>query len=469
MKTFLRCCWVASAALTLLLACPFDDTLREYLDAHFWLPFSKSPQNFAKRNVRRLSAPYAGMVKAKGDAPLEKLRAQYQKISQPDAVPADLDTLRKALADARAVPSLSLREREEVDLIDAKIDMREGDLAEPEPLLSAKTKLERFLKAARTAAFQSEARGWLAHIDYLLGDRTAAGKIYLDELNRGNSNLSRETVLNSLQMNYGYDGGAQLLVHLEEYFDTPEHAAFAIELVTNPHWDRDYLRYGRTPPPADRARAAYPRIRKLLEKHSDLLKHQSGAESLALLGMRTALRMGDPPAALKIAEMVPEDSAVRAGQISIGCWRRLISYRTSIQRPSSRFWRSSNRQVRRKARNPRLLTAYVAYTVRSTTKFSKSVTHCGFARMATRSMLPRISRTSPSTGQPPAGISICCLTPKRPSRTCKRSLTNTRTCLVSVLCSTRWQSGSHARTAAMRRGKCTGRSMLCGARRECIN
>lgn len=315
----LRRCCTFMFVLAFLRACPFDDTLREYLDAHFWLPFSKFPSALIKRNVRRISVPYAGMLKAQGDAPIEKLRTAYQEISQPDAapfkptsLPQSLTTARQALAATRADRSLTGKEREETDLIDAKIDMRSGEPDEPEPLRSAKKKLEQFLTTARTPEFLSEARGWLAHVDYLLGDQTAAGKIYLDELNRSGSNLSRETLLNSLSMNYGYDGGPELLEHLEKYFDTPEHASFAIQLVTNPHSDRGRLQYDKQLPRVDNTREAYPRIQSLLEKHSDLLKSEPGANALALLGMRTALRMGDPPAALKVAEMVPSKSAIRA-------------------------------------------------------------------------------------------------------------------------------------------------------------
>jgi tetratricopeptide (TPR) repeat protein len=298
-------------ALAFVWACPFDNTLREYLDAHFWLPFSKFPNAFEKRNVRRVSAPFAGMVKAQGTSPLDKLRTAYQEISQPSSADFDSAMLEQTLAAARADQSLTRKDREEVDLIDAKIDMRLGEPDEPEPLQTAKKKLQQFLKTARTPEFLSEARGWLAHVDYLLGDQTAAGKIYLDELNRSGSNLSRETLLNSLHMNYGYDGGPQLLEHLEEYFDTPEHAAFAIQLATNPRWHDDGLQYGKQEPRPDPTLAASPRIQALLEKHSDLLKSESGANALALLGMRAALRAGDPPAALKIAEMVPADAAIR--------------------------------------------------------------------------------------------------------------------------------------------------------------
>ncbi|HEY4365450.1 MAG TPA: hypothetical protein VGN17_31100 [Bryobacteraceae bacterium] len=297
--------------LALVWACPFDDTLREYLDAHFWLPFSKFPNAFAKRNVRRVSAPYAGMRKAEGTSPLDKLRDAYQEISQPSSADFDFTKLQESLTAARADQSLSRKDREEVDLIDAKIDMRRGEPDAPDPLRTAKSKLQQFLKTARTPEFLSEARGWLAHVDYLLGDQTAAGKIYLDELNRPGSNLSQETLLNSLHMNYGYDGGSELLEHLEEYFDTPEHAAFAIQLATNPHWENGPVRYYEHEPRLDRTTPASPRIQALLEKHSDLLKSQAGANALALLGMRAALRAGDPPAALRIAEMVPAGADVR--------------------------------------------------------------------------------------------------------------------------------------------------------------
>jgi tetratricopeptide (TPR) repeat protein len=112
-------------------------------------------------------------------------------------------------------------------------------------------------------------------------------------------------------MNYGYDGGQELLDHLEEYFDTPEHAAFAIQMATNPHLDRPYVRDERWKPRAAEE-PSYDRVNTLLEKHSALLKSNRGADALALLGMRTALRMGDPPAALRVAAMIPDDAAIRA-------------------------------------------------------------------------------------------------------------------------------------------------------------
>jgi hypothetical protein len=133
--------------ICLVLACPFDDTLREYLNAPFWLPFAKHSWHFEKRNVRRIFVPFAGMTKAEGGSPLEKLRSAYQTIANPDPYelspePFDPAPLRDAVTAARADRSLSLREREEVDLIDAKIDMRAGTPKDPELLRSAPKKLE---------------------------------------------------------------------------------------------------------------------------------------------------------------------------------------------------------------------------------------------------------------------------------------------------------------------------------------
>jgi hypothetical protein len=263
-----------------------------------------------------MDAPFAGMTAAQGDSPLARLRTAYQKIPQPEIYDPTPDTgpdvapLRQAVAAARADRSLTGRDKEEVDLVEAKIEMRVGEPDDSELLESAKKKFQVFLLGARTPEFRSEARGWLAHVHYLLGEQTAAGKIYLDELNRTGSNLSRETLLNSLHLNYGYDGGEELVAHLDEYFDTPEHAAFAIQLATNPRWSRE-LYSGRFGRPANTSET-YRRIKDLLASHRDLLRSNAGADTLALLGMRTALRMGDPAAAREIAESVPVGAVTRA-------------------------------------------------------------------------------------------------------------------------------------------------------------
>ncbi len=289
MKNILRAVVLAAIGLSLLWACATDQTLREYLSFYFWLPFSKHGDDFARDGEPRLSAPFAGMGEAQGQTPLAALRAAYQ-----DGSLYNPEKRRSAFAAARSAPSLTPRDREEIALLDAKIDVRVGQLE------AARNKLEEFLKTAYTPEYLSEARGWLAHIHYRLGEQSAAGKMYLDELNRRDSNLSQETLLTSLRMTYGYDGGIKLREHLEDYFDTPEHAAFAIQLTTNPD------RYSSWASPPD------TEITKLLEKHASLFQSEKGAQLLATLGMRAALSAGDPPAALRIAAKVPANSAARS-------------------------------------------------------------------------------------------------------------------------------------------------------------
>jgi hypothetical protein len=248
-----------------------------------------------------------------GTTPLERLRAAYQSIA---AQTFEEAALVKAVADARsASPSLSRREREELDLIDAKIDLRLGSPEYPERLQRAKSKLQTFLRTARDPLWRSEARGWLAHIYYTIGDQTAAGKIYLDELNRRDSNLSRETLLSSLSLTYGYDGYDKLLANLEDYFDTPDHAAFAISMVTNPRWNRQ----GNTPEFSERNQAAlvqaaappWESINALLLKHDRLFTTERGSALLTELGMRVALRAAQPEAVLKIVANTPDAASVR--------------------------------------------------------------------------------------------------------------------------------------------------------------
>ena len=320
------------AVLALVSACPFDESLREYLSAHFWLPFAKRGASFERPHVRRISAPFAGMADAEGTGALGRLRSAYRQIAHEESGGFDEAPFQKAVAEARADSTLTTHDREEVDLIDAKIDLRAAGPDDDERLETLKKKLGAFLRTARAPELRSEARGWLARVHYLLGEQAAAGKIYIDELNRNGSNLSRETLLNSLAMTYGYDGG-QILDQLEEYFDTPEHAAFAIQLATNPHRQ------------SSAAPDTYRRIQRLVESHGDLLGRNTGAGALALLSMRTALRMGDPPAASRTADAVPTDSPVREEPDSNGCSPRRTFCRASSRLPSSLCWPCSARHA----------------------------------------------------------------------------------------------------------------------------
>src|SRR5436305_12543525 len=113
-------CGIMFVACGFILACPFNDELREYLSAHFWLPFAKWPASFERPNVRRISAPFAGMADAKGDSPMPRLRAAYQQMAVPESAARNAPPLPTALAAVRIDKSLTPREKEEVERIDAK-------------------------------------------------------------------------------------------------------------------------------------------------------------------------------------------------------------------------------------------------------------------------------------------------------------------------------------------------------------
>lgn len=306
-------------------ACPWYNELREYLSVRFWSPFAKNVDSFEKLNVPRLNAAYAGMADASGSTSLARLRAAYQQHPQPDLgidppPSPDLASIRALIAAARKDPALQSRNREEVDLIEAKFEMGAGEAGDAALLDSAQAKLQAFLQKAKSPELLSEARGWLAHVYYRKGDRTAAGKIYLDELNRVDSNLSRDTLLTSLQMTYGYNGGVQLREHLDEYFDTPEHAIFAIQMVTNPlretTWDVVGQPFSRSTPNAE----TYRRVQTLLEQHRELFRAKTGADTLALLALRTALRAGDLAGARETASAAAASPSIRANPDFLWMW-----------------------------------------------------------------------------------------------------------------------------------------------------
>ncbi len=291
-------------------ACAFDTSLGNTLKTRFWLPFTRSGWNFAKADVERVHEDYAGMGASAADTPLARLRTAYQlDLASPITQPFDDAKYRAAVADARSDKTLSRAEREEVDLIDAKIDIRMHMPGDTEYLLRAKEKLERLLKTATASKMLSEARGWLAHVQLKLGDQTSAGKIYLDELNWQGSNLSQDIILNSIAEAYRPSRDPELLEHLEEYFDSPEHAVFAIEMLTNPADLPDGTRLPAPQP--DSGQRAYRRIRQLLQERQALFAADAGG-TLSLLGMRTALRAGDPSGAVAIAQMIPADAPVKA-------------------------------------------------------------------------------------------------------------------------------------------------------------
>lgn len=283
-------------------------TFRAYLDKRFWQPFSKFEKSLdmvvtqkqQKADAGKQSAVkkhvYAGMSADPGNEVIINVRKSYRS--------AEFPLARAAVETARNVP-LAGSEREELSLVDAKLDIREGG-KEPlnrELLLSAISKLKAFLNTSQIPSWKSEARGWLARAHYLLGDYSPAAKIYLDDLSSGDSIYSRESLISSLLMLFPYNGSsARLSDHLEEYFDTPGHALFVVNIVTNPIYNYD----------AERAAmgAVAQKVLAALHNHEDLFRSGVLSDQLALALMRAAMYRGDTRNALSYARRIPGTSDI---------------------------------------------------------------------------------------------------------------------------------------------------------------
>src|SRR5262249_42708287 len=167
----------------------------------------------------------------------------------------------------------------------------------------AREKLSSFIEGVPDAALRSEARGWLGRVHYIRHEYPAAAKIYLDELALADSNLGSNVLTNSLRMMFPYNGSdANLEDHLEEMFDTPAHALFAVQLVTNPVWSDPELK--------TRSEAAR-KVIAALERHRELFRRGTDSDALALALMRAALHRGDGAATLRYGALVPQRSAAR--------------------------------------------------------------------------------------------------------------------------------------------------------------
>lgn len=280
-------------------------TFRAYLDRRFWQPLSKYEASLGRTRPpqRQTAGPaFAGMSALAANEAVRRAGEAYRNGS-----PVEMRTaVQQALQS-----NLSPREREEMLLLEAKIDLREADPTRgavgehmtlaPEDRAALRRVAERlqdFMQTAQSSAFRSEARGWLARVQYLTGDYPSATKIYLDELANPDTIFSRESLIASLRTLFPYNGSeARLTDHLEEYFDTPAHALFVVDLVTNPIYGDDGER-------AAMAEAAKKTIATLL-KRADLFRQGSDSDALALALMRASLYMGDPVAALTYARRIP--------------------------------------------------------------------------------------------------------------------------------------------------------------------
>ncbi len=285
-------------------SCPVNYSFRSYLDSRFWQPFSKYEQTLDKArrpqgNVEstpeadgRRKIAFAGMANKESSPSLNQLREAYQA--------QDWAAAQEALGQVER-GALAAHEQEELALIEAKLTLRLGE-AQGQPLLQqAQQQFVSFLAGAQNPVYLSEARGWLARCHYLLGQHAQAAKIYLDELDRPDTVFSHASLVQSLRMLYAYNGSAvRLADHLEEFFDTPAHALFAVNLVTNPvYLDRD-----ERPLMASTAKKA---IAALLQ-HQSLFTASPEADALALALMRASLYMGDIPSALLYSQKITGSS-----------------------------------------------------------------------------------------------------------------------------------------------------------------
>lgn len=305
---------MSAGGATAVYTCAFESTLRAYLDRRFWQPLAKFAEDLLK-DVPPPSGqplqPFAGMAVGESKPPVQAVRDAYHPLSHTDYVPSSPQSpeeVRTLCTQARAAVStelqtdLSEEEQEEVRLVEAKIDMREGEVGNREALRGAHDKLQAFLKIAQTPALASEARGWLARVYYLLGEYSSAAKIYLDELTITDSLLSRKSLTTSLRNLFPYNGSSSRLAdHLEEYFDTPRHALFVVNLVTNPvYFDQEERRT---------MAAVAQKVLAALQNHRELFRSGAESEALALALMRAALYMGDVKVALTYSQMIPSTSA----------------------------------------------------------------------------------------------------------------------------------------------------------------
>jgi tetratricopeptide (TPR) repeat protein len=286
--------------------------IRGYLERGFWQPITRSAFHLFRdqKTPQKPGNPFAGFGADSGNRALQSARAAYRELASeclggtPETEPSgSFEKGRKAIQKALAADPKP-EERAELELLSAKVDLREAECTGNDPILlaAARVKLESFIHSNPAAALASEARGWLGRIFFLTGDHVRAAKIYLDEFSLPDSVHSKDSLILSLRLIYPHDGtDRKLSEHLDEFFDTPEHALFAVTLVTNPRMDFE----GTLPERAEIAR----RIREAVKRHPGLFGKSDASDHLALALMRAALFSGDEAAALQSARQVRGGSA----------------------------------------------------------------------------------------------------------------------------------------------------------------
>jgi hypothetical protein len=282
-----------AGAVGLGVACGPEINFRAYLRKTLWHPafrdWTEVLAGLPPENDHRL--PYAGMANGGANGSLQTARDAYRALfpEEPDPYSNTLNWPAPVLAHVRdlvnAVRPANDAETAELDLLRCKVELRAAKPDDKAALSNVRSCFETFLAPPRAAALTSEARGWMARADFLLGHDAAAAKFYLAELASPASNISRERLLNSL---LAIEPRAETL---DVYFDTPAHALFVANRITNSD---------------NREELVAPLIARL-EQHRDLFARGTDSDDLAIALMRAATKAGDPSAALRYAARVRPD------------------------------------------------------------------------------------------------------------------------------------------------------------------
>jgi len=298
-RRLILCSLIVIGAVAIVEACSTYATFRAYLTGSIWRPTLRYVSEFTTGAPAEnpMYVPYAGMWPTAGPADITRVRTAYRALF-PDSSSVALNNgmaslnwpdstigaLRNLVNSATAANDT---ERHELDLLKCKIDLR-GVKSKTDPSLSqVESCFENYLRSSRPPALASEARGWLARTDYLLDKGARASKYYLDELKSSVSNIHRERLLQSLALIQPYSAD------LEGYFDTAEHALFAVnKATTSVPW-------------------IAPELVTKLEQHADLFKAGAESDALILALMRTSIQAGAPAATLRYADRALANPALR--------------------------------------------------------------------------------------------------------------------------------------------------------------
>jgi hypothetical protein len=329
---------------------------RAYLDRYFWRPFTnyvmETIKNWRKREPEL--RPFAGYAKpvATMDA-FTEARIAYRKLAE-NAETADwesneflemlpFDGVRQTIEKARLQSGLSSSQREEVKLLAAKTDLREGIIGDNARMLSAQQQLLSFLKNNPSLEFTSEARGWLACTHYHLGHYSEAAKIYVDEIKAADSNFKLPSLENSLQLVLN-KAKPTLADHIDEYFDTPEHALLVVQMISHP------MIAGRDPLLMRRNGL---KILSAAEKHHHIFSRKEDSSELALAMMQVSLAMGEWEKILQYARKIPSPSKNRRSldyYWMTGCANFLRHDFAAAEIPLQKIWKASNASLLRRGK-----------------------------------------------------------------------------------------------------------------------